>query len=56
MLKANYLDYFKIKCHNKLVFFCVANLIIKDENLKKFNRCTISKNYYCKIKDFNVFK
>jgi hypothetical protein len=36
MLKADFLDQFKVKCHSKLgVLFLYANLRIKDEILKK---------------------
>jgi hypothetical protein len=36
MLKANFLDKFKVRYHSKLaVLFLYANLRIKDENQKK---------------------
>jgi hypothetical protein len=51
---ANLFSIPKFKSHNnEYLFFCLANLIIKDENLKKFNRSQLFKNYYCKIIIFN---
>ncbi len=35
-------------------FFCLANLIIKDESLKEFNVLRILKKYYCKIRNLTA--
>jgi hypothetical protein len=55
---ADFFDNFKIKKPYYLgfLFFCDANLIIKHENLKKFNGSTVFENYYYKIIDFNALK